>query len=850
MRGEACELLAPAGDERSFLCALAGGADAIYCGLETLNARQNAANFSEEAFERSCNLAHLLGVRVYLTLNVAIKDVELAKAVHVAERGTILGADALIVQDLGLLSALHDAHPSLELHVSTQANVHDARGVLWCKRHGASRVTLSRELSLKEIGECCAAGAQAGIGCEVFCHGALCVSYSGLCLMSSLRGKRSANRGFCAQPCRLPHQLFDGSGSPRAPKETRALCPKDLSATAELGKLLSAGVCSLKIEGRMKGPDYVLLVTRAWREALDALDIPDGSDTPKASLSSTSDGLPTLAPEVQSRIDRALKRSFNRDFTTAYLHGRSGPEMMSPTRSNNRGTLVGKVVASSGKRVRVALDDAVGEGDLLELRPLKDPDRFLTLKSPRAANAGECLALELKRPMPVGVPVRLLRERAATLAVRAVLKAPFPRYRPVDLSARAALGEPLSLRVALDSRTLEERAAYGDVVEVEATGPLVERARTKELTTDELVEHISRLGATPFVARFAKGELSDGVGLSFSTIHQVRVGAVRKLESALLAPYASRSARLAQESSTRPKEARRGAFREASSAFEQNERFEAPKKIELCCLVASAEVAWAAREAGVDRLYGALDAFFGNADLPDALIPWLDEVCREADHDRIDPLIGSGAPCVVANVSELALAQERNATFEVGFDLPVFNGATAALLEACGARGLWLSPELSIEEMSAVVFSTSLACGVVVAGALRAMTTEHCVLQCDEACERARVRDSRAALGAGDACALCARNKGRPFLENIDGRHLPLTSAHGRSRVWWDEALDLVPFLNRLASLGARRYLIDARLMTASEVTCEIKRLRRALSGALPRPRPHSTTAHLFDPIQ
>ncbi|MBQ6650591.1 MAG: U32 family peptidase, partial [Atopobiaceae bacterium] len=257
------ELLAPAGTPDAFRAALAAGADAIYCALgNDFNARRSADNFTPETFAAACREAHLAGTRVYVTVNVVIKEREMPSALALVRQAWLLGADALIIQDWGLFAEVRRLWPEVECHVSTQANVHDARGVAWCGELGATRVTLSRELSLPEMAACAATGVE----CETFAHGAICFCYSGLCLMSSFFGGRSANRGLCAQPCRLPYDLLDESGEAMAVVGgERLLCPRDMCTIDSLAAMAEAGVASLKLEGRMKAPDYVHAVVRAYR---------------------------------------------------------------------------------------------------------------------------------------------------------------------------------------------------------------------------------------------------------------------------------------------------------------------------------------------------------------------------------------------------------------------------------------------------------------------------------------------------------------------------------------------------------------------------------------------------------
>ena len=419
-QGNIPELLSPARDREAFLAAVAAGSDAIYCGVTGgLNARRKAAGISPGELPVLCGLAHAHGVRVYVAMNIAVGQAELAGAVEAARSVLAAGADALIIQDLGFMAEVRREIPEAEIHVSTQANVHDARGVRLCERLGASRVTLSRELPLPEIASI---AAETSAELEVFSHGAICPSYSGVCMLSSfLREGRSPNRGLCAQPCRLPFDLVGEEGMRlQLSERERALCTHDNCVAEHVAELAEAGVASLKLEGRMKPAAYVWAVTSAYRAALDELTGVHGA----------AEGLP-FEPA------RMLKRTFNRGLTSAYLAGTSGNELMSYERSGNRGELVGVVsgfepepgfVPRDGQQLRgtvfVALEKPVGEGDSIELRPLDDPERFLVVRAPRTAVAGETLACACPRPMAAGCEARLTKsvelENAAARAVMAL----------------------------------------------------------------------------------------------------------------------------------------------------------------------------------------------------------------------------------------------------------------------------------------------------------------------------------------------------------------------------------------------------------------------------------------------
>ena len=403
------ELLAPAGGLDQMLAAVAAGADAIYAGLGGYNARVSAHGFTDDEFARGCAVAHAHGVRVYVTLNVFVFDDELSDAVALGAHALELGADALIVADAGLACALRAAIPGVEIHLSTQAGAHSEGAVrLAADELGVERVTTARELTVDEIAALCATG----VSIEVFCHGAICIGYSGACEFSALRRGRSAMRGDCTQPCRLAYDLVDEAGqSVVAVEGDRLLCPRDYLGIAHLPELVAAGVASLKIEGRMKNPDYVFNVVRVWRRALDILC--DGAWDSGA----------------VEELERELGRSFNRGFTDAYLRGRSGAELMSFERAINQGVRVGHLVAVGHEEVTVELDAAVAAGDTLEIRfyPGADarpdvPKRWPQVPCPVDAAAGERIVVHCKRKVDAGCEVYLIRSAGVLDQTAAVLE--------------------------------------------------------------------------------------------------------------------------------------------------------------------------------------------------------------------------------------------------------------------------------------------------------------------------------------------------------------------------------------------------------------------------------------------
>jgi putative protease len=333
------ELLAPAGSTESFHAAIEAGADAVYLGLGDFNARIRAKNFTIRDLSALLPHAHSRGVKIYITLNTLIKQSEIKSAVNILYQLDQLGADAVIIADLGLMKLASTHFPNLRIHASTQAAAHNSYGVDFLRTLGAKRVVLARELSLDEIAE---TTKKSSIEIEVFAHGALCYSISGMCLASSFIGGASGNRGKCTQVCRRKFKCDDNCG--RACGQCGYFfSPYDLQAVSVIGKLAGAGVTSLKIEGRMKSPEYVSTVIKAYRRAIDS------------------------PGDIDQSIDE-LKYDFGRAKTTFYLDGRKGGPI-DPSRPSGTGILAGTIREPGNKFFTVSTDIKIGKGDRLRVQP-------------------------------------------------------------------------------------------------------------------------------------------------------------------------------------------------------------------------------------------------------------------------------------------------------------------------------------------------------------------------------------------------------------------------------------------------------------------------------------------------
>lgn len=335
------ELLAPAGNMESLKAAVAGGCDAVYMGLTCFSARAFAGNFTHEQFQEAIAYCHPRDVRIYVTINTMLHETEME---NVRKEVAFLyenDVDGILVQDLGLFHLIRTCYPDLDVHCSTQMHIHNLNGVRKMQAEGAARVVLARETPLSLIKE----AVKTGVEVEVFVYGAICISYSGQCLFSAAVKNRSANRGMCAQCCRLQYFRQDGSHFPQG---DYILSPKDLNVIDSVPKLLEAGVASLKIEGRMKRPEYVYLVTKTFREAIDAW-------------------YAGKQYHVSKERDRQLKLMFNRGFSKGHLFGDDVNARMSQYRPNHRGITIGSVISCAKGKVTVKLSDVLHQHDGLRI---------------------------------------------------------------------------------------------------------------------------------------------------------------------------------------------------------------------------------------------------------------------------------------------------------------------------------------------------------------------------------------------------------------------------------------------------------------------------------------------------
>lgn len=787
------ELLAPAGNMECLHAAVKAGADAVYLGAGHFNARRGADNFSLENLAEACDYAHLRGVKIYLTLNTVVLPSELPDALELARQAYRCGVDAFIVQDIGISIELSRIMPDVEVHVSTQMNIHDEDGLRAAAALGATRVTLARELSLAEIARLHELAEELGVELESFAHGALCVCYSGQCFMSSLVGGRSANRGRCAQACRLPYELHNRAlrKTLDAPGE-HLLSPKDLCTVNLIPELLHAGVASLKIEGRMKSPEYVQAVVGVYRAVIDRVEAAidrDGIDSVVASD----------APELRASEEEmnVLSEAFSRGFTTAYLKGKRGNEIMSYGRPNNRGVFVGRVAKVREGLVFIDPETELHVGDLIEF--WTNRGHFVhTIGEFKTDRAGRVF-FPVERA--VGKGDRVFRVRNAEAAFVDDDKLP-----SVAVCARAELriGQPALLTFTV---------AAGDA-SVTVEGPEVEAARTKAITEEEVREHIDRMGTTPFYLSSLEIDLDEGVGMGFSMLHKLRARAAEELQETILAHYHARKLE-----------------RTPSRAF-------APVVRKGWCKVAALATnpacARAAKRAGADLIYvpaanyrrgeaviaGQLSDTAEQAGYPKQCIPVLPTVSQMFDEEKrngfdIWKRVKADKPVMVENLGQLLHATEMGAAPEVGPHIPVTNKLDLQAMADLGAQRVWLSPELSLVQIEELGDMAPMPLGLTIMGQTELMVTEHCLLMSQGPCNQ--------------KCTECARRKSPHYLKDRKGYEMPvITDCTGRSHLYNAVQMDVAHLMPEIIGAGVSTVLVDTTLMNVKETTEKVARAVRA----------------------
>jgi putative protease len=539
------ELLAPAGDWECAKAAVENGADAIYFGLDKFNARMRAHNFTEADLPKLMAFLHRRGVKGYVTFNTLVFENEIADAQNYLRAIIAAGVDAAIVQDVGICRLIRELSPDFPIHSSTQMTVTSAAGVEFCRELGCNLVVLARECSIKEIEKIqqgvndelrMTNGGESDTGSpfdirhssfplEVFVHGALCVAYSGQCLTSESLGGRSANRGECAQACRMPYELIsDGKQVPLGDRKY-LLSPQDLAGLEILPELVRVGVVSLKIEGRLKSPEYVASITRVYRGALDKL----GSSRREEAL--TLIPKKNEPPHVGCYEDKyEMEMSFSRGLFTGWFGGTDNQKLVHARFGKKRGVFLGEVekILRDGVAVNLVAPLKLGDGLVFDAghpEAKEEGGRVYEIRNPKAEGRSAEIHfgygdIDFSR-VHVGDKIWKTDDPELDKRLRQTFAGDAPRFqRPIEMEVHGLAGKPLTVIVRDES---------GNVVKVESTMPLA-KAEKLPLSEEKLRDQLGRLGGTPFSLGTLKNFLSGEVLLPVSELNRLRREAVAELD--------------------------------------------------------------------------------------------------------------------------------------------------------------------------------------------------------------------------------------------------------------------------------------------------------------------------------
>ncbi len=790
------DLLAPAGDRDCLVAAVENGADAVYFGLQGHNARARAVNFDLDALEATLALLHRRGVRGYVTLNTLVFPAELEGIEATVRRVAQAGADAVIVQDLGLVRLIREAAPGLEIHASTQMSITSEAGLRLARDLGCSRAILARELSIREVGTLAAADI---LPVEVFVHGALCVAYSGQCLTSEALGGRSANRGECAQACRMPYELVCDGELVEMGATKYLVSPQDLAAYDLVPTLIEMGVACLKIEGRLKSPEYVAGVTAHYRKAIDE----------------AMAGRPAEFSEAERRD---LEMTFSRGLSHGFFDGTDHKALVRGDHAKKRGIYLGRVLGVVGNRVRIELSAPTKPGDGVVFDGDEDngvPEqggRVYEADRPATIGRGQALLgfgrndIDLRSLRP-GQRVWKTDDPELTKRLRRSFEGPPRRRVPLDLTVTARVDEALSI---------VGRTGTGHEAIATADGRLA-AAGSRPTTADGLREALDRLGGTAYELRDVIAELEGGPYVPASLLNGLRREVVERLDTMADAP------------------ASRAVAAGLALPRVRAELVEAVVKQSGCAALS----ALFRTQGQVEAAFGtALEAIYLEYQDPKALRAGV-EAARAAvpgaevfvATPRIEKpgegklfayLAKLGADgLLVRNAGGLEFCRSQGIPFVADFAINAANELTVGILRECGARRVTASYDLSLDQVTDLLrASTPGALEIVVHQQIPMFHMEHCVF-----C---------AFLSPGTDHTNCGRpcDDHQVTLRDRVGAEHPLKADVGcRNTLYNALPQTAAEFLPRLIERGARHFRVEFLDDRPAQVATTLDLYGQAIAG-------------------
>ncbi|KKG29648.1 protease [Methanosarcina mazei] len=851
------EILSPAGDHEGLLGAIKGGADAVYLGIGEFNARQGAKNFTIDDLEAAVDLAHSHGVRVYLALNIPLKQKELQHVLDIVDRAYAAGIDAVILQDLGLLRLLNEIYPDLSLHASTQMTIHNKEGVDFVAGLGAKRVIVSRELTTAEVKDIVD---NSGVDIEVFVHGALCYSYSGKCLFSSFLHDRSANRGACAQPCRRRYR-FLVNGREIDEKYVAGSYPiscAELSTLTGLEDIIKTGVVSLKIEGRMKKPEYVTASAAAYKAAVEKICTP-GEKPTRAELE---------AGEAE------LAKLFYRGFTRGFILGEKG--VSHSKYSSNYGAFLGKVLDISRSRgstkltVRLEEDIQVKDGISIFTRERmlgSAVTRIVTISGEhvKSAKKGEKAGLEISsktgRAVQRGDELYLTTD---TQLLDALQKAKL-KTLPVSLKVKARKGEQFTVEIRKEDKKREANEKDSKTEETSsaefADDYIVQGAEKAPTTEEQIKKAMESLGDTPFEAVSVEIEADENIFIPVGVLKNTRRKAAKVLLEKVLKANKKEQKHPNLENFNHlcTLEGNKGIKisdpeSKTESGMKKTGRGlkDTSKKLLLSVEVQKISSLLQAATAGADIAYIPVSLFEelmspGNADMLEdlkaektELVFMIPRVTHDRELEELKPLLekvrDAGFTVASSSLGASQLAKKLSIPFVAQKDLNIFNAFAASTLYQAGAYRTTISSELNLSEIKNIC-DTLQACGtsgqteILVYGRELMLITENDLLK--PLVDRKIVRKESEVL-----------------LVDQSGSEFPVRRLGTRTLIYNSKILDMLKYVKNMRGYGVDVLRLDLSLNTDAEVKEIIEVYKQAIAGKEAKLKPERgveyTTGHYF----
>ena len=753
------ELLAPVGSFDALKAAVQNGANAVYLGGKDFSARASANNFDREELIEAVKYAHIRDVRVFVTTNTLIKQDEIEDFVEYAKFLYDIDVDALIMQDIGVAMLIHDLLPDFELHASTQMVAHSLEDVQYLESIGFKRVVLARELTVDEIKYICD---NTNVDIEIFVHGALCVCYSGGCLMSSMIGNRSGNRGRCAQPCRQKYTMIDiSTGEEIHSNGEYLLSTKDLNTIEDVDKIIETGVLSLKIEGRMKKPEYVATVINSYRNAIDEYQA-----TKKVNISTeTMEDLYTI---------------FNRKFTKGLILGEVGEDVMNSNVPNNQGLYVGKVVDynKKAKRLKIKLEGTLKKGDGINLGGGTIGRIIKGKEIAQIGYKGETIELDFIGEARKNQPVfKTSDTNLIDKAQKTYTQDKEFAKSLIDAEITIKLGEYPELK--LIDKNNNSVTVKGD--------KLVEKALKVALGEEKIETQIKKLGNTPYELDDLKINLDEGVSMPISLINQMRREAIELLDEARI-PVKGRAYKDSKIKYSPKKYAKD--INSNSKIRVKINNIEALKSIINLDIdmiyyedVATLEQAMAMATANNKKLIYSAPRIVRNKEYK--RLEKSNEYCKE-------------------NVQISALGQVKyykenseNVSFDVDYYLNPFNSETINHYKKEGATTVCISQELNIHEIKETTKYTDMEIETVAYGYIPMMLSEYCPMG---VVARSCKKDKR--------CATCKESK--YVLRDFKGEEYRISQdLFCRSTIYNSIANCLINNLDELSDAGINVFRLD-----------------------------------------